>query len=417
MSYAVATMKKMKIENIKGIERHNQRETDRHSNPDIDISRSNLNYDLVNENPINYQADISNYIQQKRQSKRAVRKDAVVLNEWIIGSDQDYFAKLSDDQIRQYFQAAVEYFGQKFGSDNIRYASVHLDESTPHMHMGIVPITDDGRLSSKDVFSRNNLSQVQAEFPKFMQERGFNVQRGHSDGERKKLTVKEYKEIKQSSQKLSKSRRELKRTMSGIIKELVPEATVTDDKGQKRPLSSESGLRMLEKFSLSNLRQVFLEQIEIFRQWVKDIQQKLHVREQNVQARERELERKSVELDKQQEVLERKENNLGETLQAIVPYIDAEALLINDFDKASISRIVARVQEGDQINIDNLAKAIKLSGIKIQDAHEFKIMKKLVHEEAPALEQKTKEYLIAERNNAQQQTRIWNNRRERGPRR
>ncbi|WP_434780990.1 plasmid recombination protein [Bacillus subtilis] len=28
-----------------------------------------------------------------------------------------------------------------------------MDEATPHMHVGIVPITEDGRLSAKDFFN------------------------------------------------------------------------------------------------------------------------------------------------------------------------------------------------------------------------------------------------------------------------
>ena len=30
-----------------------------------------------------------------------------------------------------------------------------MDEKTPHMHYGVVPITDDGRLSAKEVGIKN----------------------------------------------------------------------------------------------------------------------------------------------------------------------------------------------------------------------------------------------------------------------
>ena len=48
MSYLVARMQKMKAPNLIGLGNHNQRKTDNHSNKEIDVSRSNLNYDLVN---------------------------------------------------------------------------------------------------------------------------------------------------------------------------------------------------------------------------------------------------------------------------------------------------------------------------------------------------------------------------------
>ena len=38
---------------------------------------------------------------------------------------------------------------KKFGEENILSAVVHLDERTPHMHVCFVPITKDGKLSSK----------------------------------------------------------------------------------------------------------------------------------------------------------------------------------------------------------------------------------------------------------------------------
>ncbi|PHL05823.1 plasmid recombination protein [Enterococcus faecium] len=45
MSMMVATMKKMKNGNLDGIQKHNQREFENHSNEDIDPERSDMNYD------------------------------------------------------------------------------------------------------------------------------------------------------------------------------------------------------------------------------------------------------------------------------------------------------------------------------------------------------------------------------------
>ena len=57
MSMIVARMQKMKAENLVGIGNHNQRKTKNHSNPDIDTSLSELNYDLVNRTD-NYKNEI-----------------------------------------------------------------------------------------------------------------------------------------------------------------------------------------------------------------------------------------------------------------------------------------------------------------------------------------------------------------------
>ncbi|WP_256682311.1 MobV family relaxase, partial [Klebsiella grimontii] len=175
MSKIVARMEKMKDGNLSGIQRHNQRETNNHSNPDIDIEKSHLNYDLVNPGSINYREKIKQIIESQRISKRAVRKDAVLVNEWIITSDTAFFQENTDTQA--FFTDVVAYFSDRCGRQNVAYATVHLDETTPHMHLGIVPMYE-GRLSSKQVFSRQNLLEIQEELPTYLQERGYAIERG-----------------------------------------------------------------------------------------------------------------------------------------------------------------------------------------------------------------------------------------------
>ncbi|TKO18376.1 plasmid recombination protein, partial [Enterococcus faecalis] len=80
-------MENMKDGILSRSERHNQRDTNIHSNPDIDIEKSHWNYDLVNPGSINYREKIRQIIESQRISTRAVRKDAVLVNEWIITRD------------------------------------------------------------------------------------------------------------------------------------------------------------------------------------------------------------------------------------------------------------------------------------------------------------------------------------------
>lgn len=194
MSYLVATMKKMKAENLHGVFMHDFRLTKNHANEQIDVSKSADNFDLIDHGELSKSA-IMDYIQSKRNSKRAVRKDAVVLDEWIISSDQSFFADKTPDQIRGYFQTAVDWFGQQYGRSNLQYAVVHMDETTPHMHLGIVPINEDGSLSSKKMFDRASLQSVQADLPRYLQEHGYDVQRGVQGQKKAHLTTKEYKAV------------------------------------------------------------------------------------------------------------------------------------------------------------------------------------------------------------------------------
>ena len=203
MSMIVARMQKMKAENLVGIGNHNQRKTKNHSNPDIDTSLSKLNYDLVDRTQ-NYKTDIENFINENKSTTRAVRKDAVLVNEWIISSDKDFFDNLTESEIENFFERSKDYFAEKFGEKNIRYATVHLDESTPHMHMGIVPFDKDNKLSAKRVFNRQALRDVQEELPKYLQDFQFEIARGQKGSERKNLTVPEFKKLKEEEKEIKK---------------------------------------------------------------------------------------------------------------------------------------------------------------------------------------------------------------------
>ena len=204
MSMIVARMQKMKAENLIGIGNHNQRKTKNHSNPDIDTSLSELNYDLVNRTD-NYKKDIENFINENKSTTRAVRKDAVLINEWIITSDRKFFENLSDEDTKKFFITAKEYFAENFGEENIRYATVHLDESTPHLHMGIVPFDKDKKLSAKRVFNREALRNVQEDLPKLLQEKGFDIERGLEGSDRKNLTVPEFKKLKEAEKEIERA--------------------------------------------------------------------------------------------------------------------------------------------------------------------------------------------------------------------
>ena len=221
MSFAVARMQKVKSGNLVGVGNHNQRNTDNHSNKDIDVERSHLNYDLVNRTE-NYKRDIEQFINDNKSSSRAVRKDAVLINEWIITSDNPFFKDKDDKEIKDFFDTAKSYFADKFGDNNIRYAQVHLDETTPHMHLGIVPFNDEHKLSAKTVFNRQALQAVQDELPKYLNERGFELERGEKGSERKNLTVPEYKKAKDELKEITTTLEQRKSEVLALSNDKAP---------------------------------------------------------------------------------------------------------------------------------------------------------------------------------------------------
>lgn len=237
MSYCVARMEKMKSDNLVGIGNHNQRRFSNHSNKDIDVSKSHLNYDILDKVK-SYKTDIEGYINANKSSKRAVRKDAVLVCEWIITSDSDFFESMSPADTREYFQTAIDFFAERYGSKNLMYAQVHLDERTPHMHLGIVPFDKDNKLTAKTMFDREALQDIQNELPRYMNERGFKVERGRAGSETKHLTVQEYKDVQKEIKKQSE-------VLDGVKKELESVKNVTRTKDFLDELDSKSKKTLL----------------------------------------------------------------------------------------------------------------------------------------------------------------------------
>ena len=300
--YAVATMKKMKIDNLSGIFRHDFRETDNHKNQDIDPSKSNQNIELVADHKLR-KRDVMDFIQKHRVGSRKVRRDAVVLDEWIVGSDHGYFAEKSPEEVRKYFSDAIGYFAQKFGRENILYGNVHLDESTPHMHMGIVPITKDHKLSSKRGFDRNTLREIQTEFPKYMQEHGHEVVRGSEKSQRKKLSVAEYKHAKEEQKEIEQQRTE---NFDREIELNQREELIDNVERDILHAAKEIDPQNAPQHAISNI----LEWLKRFVQKLKKRLEEVTRREQNVQRQAKQLKQAKKELDIRNNALTRNENSV-----------------------------------------------------------------------------------------------------------
>lgn len=274
MSMLVARMEKMKSDNLVGCGNHNLRLTKGHSNPDIDVELSYMNYDLIGVTN-SYKVDIEKYINENKSSSRAIRKDAVLINEWIITSDKPFFDKLSPEETKKYFETAVDYFADKFGRDNIRYAQVHLDERTPHMHMGIVPFTQDWKLSAKTVFGKETLKKIQDELPRYLQERGFDIERGRENSKAKHLDTAEFKELQKDLEKITSEVENLDKEKSAVVAEASKVKQELNDLKEKLKVTKElsMGVSELEKIEENSKKTMFSKDLVISKEQFEEIKE------------------------------------------------------------------------------------------------------------------------------------------------
>ena len=163
MSYQQLHAGKVKLKGLAGIRHHLIDRQRVKTNPDIDLSRSHLNHSIEDLSPDN----LIRYVRQRIKQlhlKRKPRIDAVGLEDIIVGASSDFMLQLGTDKREQYFTDALHFFQNRYGKENVMYCQCHLDESNPHIHIGVVPVTADGRLSARDVFNPQTLEKLQADF-------------------------------------------------------------------------------------------------------------------------------------------------------------------------------------------------------------------------------------------------------------
>lgn len=287
MSYLVFHLSKYKSSNIVGLQRHNQRENKNYSNHDIDTTLSNLNFDLVNSEKISFTKKVKYIIDTKKTTQRAIRKDAVTYCECIISSDNDFFRKLDIKEQQRFFEVSLKFLENRIGKDNIISANVHLDETTPHMHLGFVPMNLDGSLSAKKMVNRNFLREIQENLPYTLQKNGFDIQRGEKDNNVKHLDQKIYK---------SNLNKEIKRLEALNLKigEITLEKKESLLGGFKLTREEFQNLKDLAKsFLLNKDKLLELEKLE---QDLKDQQKSLYIKHKNLER----LENKTNNLYKKQ---------------------------------------------------------------------------------------------------------------------
>lgn len=193
-----------------GIQIHDQREKDgvSHTNEDIDWTKTRENVALL-EQQDKFRTVVSNRIAEL-ELKRKPRSDATVMCQCLVTSDNAFFEKMSRQEQTEYFKQSLDFIKERYGEKNLVSAIIHYDERTPHMHVNFVPVTEDGRLSAKDLFSPKSLRVLQNDYNRFVRENGYDLQRGEIDSKTKHLEVEEYKietkykELKAKEQELEK---------------------------------------------------------------------------------------------------------------------------------------------------------------------------------------------------------------------
>lgn len=111
--------------------------------------RTHLNYQLGPEDP---KARLEQRLSEVKLQKRA---DVKVYCSWIVTLPKD--GSVKQDEQRAFFESTYKHLCEKYGEKNVVCASVHLDETSPHLHFGFIPVVPDKKHPGREKVSAKEL--------------------------------------------------------------------------------------------------------------------------------------------------------------------------------------------------------------------------------------------------------------------
>lgn len=201
--FCIMRTEKCKRTDIGGIQRENTRTATEYNNkvaPGMDA----LNVNLIQSN--DWMQDIQAEIDRAGAKTRA---NSVLALDTLYTASSEFFQGKTNGENDTFFRDCLKFHERHFG--HIISAVIHYDETTPHLHVISVPLTQDGRLSARDVIgNKAKMSKAQDEF--FEQVgKGYGLERGvQMDGQEKKkhISAQEH-ELREIRQKIAREKEEL----------------------------------------------------------------------------------------------------------------------------------------------------------------------------------------------------------------
>lgn len=165
----MAHLTKLTRSEVGGIGVHVERQTDNHSNKDIDISKTHLNYSLLEGN-LNVHQRLAQRLDEVYVFNR---KDVNVACSWIVTLPNTLLSDLEEDK-RLFFEETHNFLQKRYGgSKNVIMSEVHRDETTEHLHFAFVPVVydkknDREKVSAKEVIDRSELKAFHSDLDTYL---------------------------------------------------------------------------------------------------------------------------------------------------------------------------------------------------------------------------------------------------------
>ena len=184
--------------------------------PNVDKARTHLNKELINspEGVNNRTEAIQHRLKNAGLGRQIGKNQVQVIRIMLSGTSEDMMRIQDEGKLDEWCQDSINYLKKTFGEENLVAATLHLDETTPHIHASVVPIVrgerrkkkpkeqqtikkqyrkkdpNRPRLCADDVMARNKLIEYQDTYAEAM--KGYGLERGEKGSEARHITLTEF---------------------------------------------------------------------------------------------------------------------------------------------------------------------------------------------------------------------------------
>lgn len=147
-------MKSTKCESLEAVGKELDRRAHTYAN-DVDQSGRHVGYlcRAGDESPVPLEQAIERRMGELN-TKRKIRDNQVRAMGFIVSTNE---ALPDEETAKEFLDRSVQWFGARYGYENLLAAQIHLDEGTPHAHIWIAPVIRDecgyDRLCAKELFA------------------------------------------------------------------------------------------------------------------------------------------------------------------------------------------------------------------------------------------------------------------------
>lgn len=257
--FCIMRTEKRKKTDLGGIQKENLRTATEYNNqvkPGMDV------FNVVLKESNDWLQDINKEI---KAAGARTRSNSVVALDTLYTASPEFFQGKTNEENDTFFRDCLKFHERHFG--HIISAVIHYDETTPHLHIISVPLTQDGRLSARDVIgNKAKMSKTQDSF--FEQVgKGYELARGiHMDGQEKKthISAQEH-ELREIKQAIAKGKEELEaiehseetaRTRAQTARQTATELQKEVEQLQEERNKQHNSLKMLSASKISRQKEL-----------------------------------------------------------------------------------------------------------------------------------------------------------------